>query len=156
MSVPVSKVQGQLVAVVRYGMLDNTDAADQIDTLIEAHGTAWFGKYGLPLSQDLERRVLAGSSVAVVLLRKLSGKEGSGYKVRVYKALSLTKRVPKDGEYPAYYRRILPRIGQWIKLAPYEGLPFELKDLIVKSSASPLMGSLSSSLRGHFLCQLRS
>ena len=143
-----------LFLAVRCSYLDGFDPIDEVETLMASKPFVWFGKYGEPLGSGVssmlekqERRIF------VVLIEK---QKATGlYKYHPYRLLEATKTQPKKrSDYPKYYKAFIDRIGQWLRLAPYDGPAFELQSLVIKSSAQPLQRTLHNSMRGHFLCRL--
>lgn len=146
----------KLYIVIRYGRLDEFDAVSEIEKVLAKRGNAWFGKYGQPLSRDVERLVLSGKEDVYVVLAGKGDGEGKGYRGYFYNLKRITRDVPEtQASFPAYYKKIMSRIGCWLELEPYNGTNLELKDLYTKSSLSPILQSLSGSMRGHFLCRSR-
>lgn len=145
-----------LYLVIRYGQIDEADAVEEIDKIVTKRGSAWFGKYGQPLSRRLLETFATGEAEAfVVLIRKGMKGEPAGYFYRPYRLAAISRTPPSvRAEYPSYYNQHLRRIGCWLKLERYRGLKFELRDLTIRSSVQPLPLSLGSSMRGHFLCRL--
>ena len=149
----------KLFVLIRYGHIDEFDAVKELEKVLARRKTAWFGKYGQPLSRDLERIVASGKEdVTAILIRKGTGrgKESSGYQFQQFTVRKIAISVPENhAEFPPYYLKLLPRIRSWIQVEAHSGPKVDLADLITKSSAMPVVSSLSSSMRGHFLCRSR-
>lgn len=140
--------------VVRYGLLDDFDAIQELDKLIEKNGVAWFGKYGQPLSQAVEKASSDDNcDIFLTLVRKAQSKQ---YVYKTYSVKKICRTRPSDvDKFPEYYLPVLNRISTWVAILPSNQPQVDLKDLVTKSSAIPVLESLGSSMRGHFLCRLR-
>ena len=139
--------------VVRCSFIDGVDPIEEINRVIERKGHAWFGKYGGPLARSLGETVRDPNvNTFVVLVQKDTG---ANYAARPFRLLEVTKNRPKRRDhYPRYYDKVIGRIGDWLKVAPYDGPTFDIRKLQIRSSAQPLLRTLGLSMRGYFLCRL--
>ena len=155
----MTKRKSHLVILIRYGRLDAFDAIDEIEKVMSKRKHAWFGKYGQPLNKRLEEIVeRKNHEVTVFLIRKTKDDEQQslGYRLHPYSLRSISRKIPEHkSEFPPYYLKHLGHISTWLLVEPYIGPKIELADLITKSSGMPVLNSLRSSMRGHFLCRLR-
>lgn len=144
----------QDVFVIRCSLLDGFNPIEEIDRVLEAKGCAWFGKYGQSLGLGIQATVAdQQKSSLAVLVYKSKSESGGAYVFRVYRAKKVAiGEAPKSGTFPAYYEKFLNRIGSWILLEEYVGPPIELHEIKTRSSAQPVLMSLSRSMRGHFSC----
>jgi len=146
----------RIYLVVRYGLIDEFNAVDELERVVDKHGYAWFGKYGQPLSLEIEKIVSSDTDdVYMTLVRKATITEVPGYVWRTYKVTGISRASPeKSNEYPSYYKATITRIRSWIRVRPTGEPEIDIKKLVTKSSSTPLTQSLGSSMRGHFLCRL--
>lgn len=151
------KDQGPAYIVVRFSHMDDVDVVKAINQVIKQKGYCWFGKYGQPIAGGSIRAFTKRGKIPlnVMLVRRRVVKGEKAVFAHEYKCTEISEKQPAQGTYPAYYEQYKHRISTWMKLVPCAGSQVPLEDLITVSSGLPVTHSLSSSLRGHFLCRLR-
>ena len=130
--------------VVRVSKLDSVDPIAEINRVIDKEGASWFGKYGRPIKM-LKLDELC-PPVLVLVIRNQKHYESATYEI-----IGQSRRTPKSGMFPDYYKSVLRRISSWFKIKHTEK-SVEINDLIVKSSGQTLAEALHGSMSAHFLC----
>jgi len=136
------------------------NVVERHNELVKHLGYVWFGKMGMPISQN--RIDMVNQQIQNNIPTNLFLVQGNRKKSNYFKAnlLSVARELPKSdkGSFPKYYNenKIIKHIQTWFKITEiYPIDSSEINNLKAISSINPLGETLVRSSTGYFMVQER-
>ena len=113
--------------------------------VIDQYGFVWYGKMGVPISEQIKKEILSNDKPKLLLIR-------SGKIERYWAFVAEIQRIMPDKRMiPEYYRNDVDKFKSWFKITCFEKAP---KDVLlhckVSSSGRPLSEVSKHSMSPYF------
>ena len=116
------------------------------DEVIRRVGYVWYGKMGTPLSQKVIESIMEQESLRILLIH-------SGGIDRYWAYIDdISRKKPKEFEYPDYYHDKADKVKTWFKVTRLELAPRGvMAECVVASSSSVLSDASKRSMSPYFI-----